>query len=275
MKRYFDTLHWRNLGDMSFRHKAFLLVLESVADPAGVVIWNPAEFEGLTGERFHKADIAALGDSHAVWMDRDRILLPGFMRFQYGTLSRRSPAHVKVWRALREHWPADVEGEGGEDEDDLDPHDVDFSAVARAWKALGVLSFLPDVQNERHPGHEPVWYRDAVLRADAACSSQSYEDGQLDGIPISVMEPLMQFFRYRQEKVVAALSKSDAIKWEWTTTQADAVINWTKDMLEECSERQVATALRRAVASNYKMPYDPRGEVKVGKEKPHSRHATP
>lgn len=240
MKIFFDTSRWTvDLAKLSFRHKTLLILLESLADPAGVVIWAQDTIEGLAGEKFLESDVDALG-YRAIWLDRSKILLPSYMKNQFGTLSRTAPPHKKVWKALREHW-----GECG---------DLLEEPFVTRWTELGIDEWIPPIGTERVGNQTPEWYIKLMERANGASACIIPRD-----FPESIKERISEFFAYRFRKAKQALNTMNADQWDWSINHAKVVVNETRRRLGKHTEQAVYDSFTNCMGNNHKTPYEPRG----------------
>ena len=104
MKRFFDTemvlRPW--FRSLDPRLKCLWLFMVSRCDMAGVIDmdWGLASF--AIGQPVTVADMQAM-NGNAVAIVGSKILIPGFIPFQYGELNDRSPVHKGVLKALESH----------------------------------------------------------------------------------------------------------------------------------------------------------------------------
>jgi len=244
MNIHFDTERWtRDLAKLSFRHKTLMILLESLADPSGVVVWAQDTIEGLAGEKFLESDVDALG-YRIVWLDRSKILLPSYMKTQYKTLSRSSPAHRRVWKCLRQHW-----GERG---------DLIEEPFVTDWKARGIDDWLPAIGNERIGKQTPEWYLKLMERAKGA--SQCYIPKEF---PEVIKERLLEFFAYRFRKAEQTLNVETSERWDWSINHARTIVNETKRQLTRHTETAIAKAITSAMSCNYRAPIEPRSKFEA------------
>ncbi len=248
MKRFLDTDRWYRLGDLSFEHKALLLLLESVADPSGVVVWNPDALEALAGRKFLESDIRMLGEHRVIWLDHSRLLLPEFLLFQYSTLSRKCKGHTKVWKALRDHWPMDEDGQ---------------DTFAEAWEELKIGHLVPPMRDERLASQRPPWYLELEARVKKAMAVKIPGN-----FPTEVAGQLQEYFAFRERNALRQKNKTDADRWDWTPEQAFGIIKTVTRWLCEYDPHGIVSALEMSWFGNSKTPFEPKPKFKLAKRSP-------
>jgi hypothetical protein len=104
VKRFFDTEMmlrpwYRSLEP---RLKCLWLFMVSRCDMAGVIDmdWELASF--AIGQQVSEPDMKAM-NGNAVPLGGNKILIPGFIPFQYGELKEHSPVHKGVFKVLESH----------------------------------------------------------------------------------------------------------------------------------------------------------------------------
>lgn len=104
MKRFFDTemvlRPW--FRALNPRLKCLWLFMVSRCDMAGVIDmdWGLASF--AIGQDVTPDDMPAM-NGNAVSIGKNKIMLPGFIPFQYGELNDKSPVHKGVFKVLESH----------------------------------------------------------------------------------------------------------------------------------------------------------------------------
>lgn len=238
MKRWSDTEHFERLGDMSFKLKALLFLLQCKADRVGVVLWNQKAFEGLAGgENFPKSDLDALG-KRVVWVDHERLLLPHFLAFQYGCLSRRSKAHACLFDALNQHFPREGDEVG--------------EPFVNWWVKKGIGHLLPEIVDEIHAGQTAVWERELKKSVE---DSRKWKPSGMDEEVISALE---EYYAMRCRMALRVTTKQDAAYWHWGREQAASVASLAKKWLKEHKPAAVALRIINAANGNRKDIYPPK-----------------
>lgn len=100
-KRFTETGIWEKewFMKLSPKHKCLFRFLTEKCDHAGV--WEP-NWQLATiyiGEKCDMSDLMVLNDQ-VEKLSNGKIWLPGFINFQYGKLSEKSPAHIPVFKSL-------------------------------------------------------------------------------------------------------------------------------------------------------------------------------
>lgn len=103
-KRFSDTLIWEKEWFMKLtpKHKCLFRYLTERCDPAGV--WEPNWTLATIyiGEKVDRSDLALLNDQIVI-LENGKIWLSGFIIFQYGKLSDKSPAHIPVFKSIEKN----------------------------------------------------------------------------------------------------------------------------------------------------------------------------
>ena len=104
MKRMTDTAKWENpwFRRLSPAMKSLWLYLCDKCDPAGVIEFDPEDATFRIGERITFKDLDEMG-ARVTKLKSGKYHLPGFLAFQYRTLSTDSPAHKPVFDAIKRH----------------------------------------------------------------------------------------------------------------------------------------------------------------------------
>lgn len=233
-----DTYRWRNpdFANLSFKHRSLMIVLECLADRAGVVEWDLGKFYEVSGKgvQFTRLDIDALGADNAVWLDDNyHILLSRFMKFQYKTLSRRSPAHVGVWSDIARWWgvPKDKYAQ--------EPF-MEFFAERMIHR------HAPEIKNEEHGALETQpWKIDSLA---------SIKRAQLvdipESLPDAIRDALDVMFKWREKIAARCRTKTDYHKFEWDEDKVEADIRQIKSMLLKYTEESVEAQIRNMPRTN-------------------------
>lgn len=103
-KRFTDTLIWEKEWFMKLpvKHKCLFRFLTERCDPAGV--WEPNWTLATIyiGEKCDASDLMLLNDQIEK-LPNGKIWLTGFINFQYGKLSEKSPAHIPVFKSIEKN----------------------------------------------------------------------------------------------------------------------------------------------------------------------------
>lgn len=103
-KRFCDTLIWEKewFMKLSPKHKCLFRYLTERCDPAGV--WEPNWILAslYIGEYVDQSDLLLLNDQ-VEKLPSGKIWLSGFILFQYGKLSEKSPAHIPVYKSIEKN----------------------------------------------------------------------------------------------------------------------------------------------------------------------------
>lgn len=103
-KRFIDTELWDKewFMELSAKHKLLLRFLFDRCDVAGV--WSPnwVLASVLLGEKVTKEDLEQLHDQ-VVLLEDGKVFIPGFIKFQYGKLSKDCKPHVPIYKLLDKH----------------------------------------------------------------------------------------------------------------------------------------------------------------------------
>jgi hypothetical protein len=104
MKRFTATEKWEKdwFTALSPKHKCLWQLLCDRCDAAGVWSANYRLASFLIGATVTKADIHAFGD-HVTMLPGGDVLIPTFVEFQYGKLSKDCMPHKPIFRALEKH----------------------------------------------------------------------------------------------------------------------------------------------------------------------------
>jgi hypothetical protein len=104
-KRFTDTAIWNKewFMDLSPTHKCLIRYLFDNCDPAGV--WKPNwKLASLhIGENVNELSLNSLPAHQYEILPNGKIFLPDFIKFQYSTLSDKSPAHKPVFLAIEKN----------------------------------------------------------------------------------------------------------------------------------------------------------------------------
>ena len=104
MKRFTETTKWSDPWFRKLKPEAKLLwlLLVDTCDNAGVVDpdWGLITF--VLGNETNEETLKQLG-SRAVLLPNGKVLVPSFVKFQFGTLSRDAKVHQSVFRVLDSH----------------------------------------------------------------------------------------------------------------------------------------------------------------------------
>jgi hypothetical protein len=235
----FVTDRWdHDFANLSPKHILLMIFMESKANPAGIFTWDQSAVEGHLKDRYNYSDVDALGH-RAIWLDRECVLIPSFLRVQYGKLSRACPAHKRVFAALESRW-----GKKG---------DLTVDPFIEAWTELGIDDHIPPIDDERIAGHVPAWYCALKSRADKAQHTPIPK-----AFPEQIQEDVAEFFAYRHRKAIQASSKDHGDKWDWSPDQARITIATVKDFLKRHTERSVHNAIQTAMGNNARTIFEPK-----------------
>lgn len=221
---------------LSFKHRSLLVVLECLADKAGVVEWDLGKIHEVAGAgvQFTRLDINALGSDNAVWLDDNcHILLSRFMKFQYGTLSRASPAHIGVWSDIARWWGVP------DDKFQTEPFLEFFSKKLIARHAPAIKG------EDRGPIETQAWKIESLAAIEAAKKVPIPND-----LPLSIQQAIASMFKWRETIASRCRNKTDAFKFEWDAEKASEDIRQTRAMLNKYTEESVETQLRNMPRAN-------------------------
>ena len=100
-KRFTDTKKWGDpwFSELSPKTKCLWVFLCDQCDEVGIWKVNLPLASFFLGEKVVHGDLEALG-RRLVWLGEDKVWLPGFLVFQYGTLSNKSKAHLGIMRKI-------------------------------------------------------------------------------------------------------------------------------------------------------------------------------
>jgi len=233
-----DAFRWRSVdfSCLSFKHRSLLVVLECLADKAGVVEWDLSKIYEVAGSgvQFTRLDINALGSDNAVWLDDNcHILLSRFMKFQYGTLSRASPAHIGVWSDIAKWWGVP------DDKFQTEPF-LEFFA-----KKL-IARHAPAIKGEdRGPIETQVWKIESLAAIESAKRVPIP-----DSLPLSIQQAIASMFKWREGIAARCRNKTDAAKFEWDAEKASEDIRQISVMLIKYTEESVETQIRNMQRAN-------------------------
>ncbi len=103
-KRFTDTDIWDKEWFMTLpvHHKLLIQLLYTKCDAAGVWTPNWALASMYIGVKVTVDDLKVLSDQVEV-LNSDKIFIPGFIKFQYGKLSKDCKPHIPVYRLLEKH----------------------------------------------------------------------------------------------------------------------------------------------------------------------------
>jgi len=103
-KRFTDTGIWEKewFMKLSPKHKCLFRYLTERCDPAGV--WEPNWHLATIyiGEKVDASDLMVINDQ-VEKLSNGKIWLIGFIDFQYGKLSDKSPAHIPVFKSIKKN----------------------------------------------------------------------------------------------------------------------------------------------------------------------------
>jgi HNH endonuclease len=103
-KRFTDTEIWEKewFMELSPKHKTLIMYLYSRCDAAGVwdINWGLASI--FIGDKVCAEDLHKIAD-HVSVMSHKKLFIPGFIKFQYGKLSRDCKPHIPIYRLLEKH----------------------------------------------------------------------------------------------------------------------------------------------------------------------------
>lgn len=219
---------------LSFRHRAFLIVLECLADKAGVVDWELEKINEVAGDGadFSRLDVKQLGIDNAIWMPGGTsILLSRFMKGQYGTLSRHCPAHDTVWQAIAKWWGVPAH-----------PHDQEPFVAFFSEKMI--FRHAPNIKDEDQGLDEPVWK--TRLKEEVAEAKKIEIPNSL---PMCIVEALRDCFDWRVRMALRSRIRTEGEKWTWTPEQADQDIKQVQSMLKRFTPEAVEVQLRNMIRS--------------------------
>jgi hypothetical protein len=233
-----DTNRWREMdfGQLPSRHRYFLIVLECLADKAGVVPWDLERINEVAGDGadFNRVDVHKLGRDNAVWMDGGvSLLLSQYMKRQYSQLSRDCRPHIQVWQAIERHW--------GRPKEPSEPEPF------IAWfEERGIRRHAPPIKNEDQGiGDVPGWKKRIIE-----------ELGQLDelsipkSIPKIVYDAMTDLFEWRREVAMKSITQSEGHKWSWTKRQANQDIDQIQRMLKTYTPEAIEENIRNSIRTN-------------------------
>ena len=232
-----DANRWRDqdFACLSFRHRAFLIVLECLADKAGVVDWELEKINDVAGDGadFSRVDVKQLGSDNAIWMPGGTaILLSQFMQKQYGVLSRHCPAHKQVWHAIVKWWGAPTH-----------PHEQEpFIAF---FSEKQIFRHAPKIKDEDQGLDEPPWK--TQLKAEATAAKKVEIPTSL---PMCIVEALQDCFDWRVRMALRSRIRTEGDKWAWTPEQAEQDIKQVQSMLRKFTSESVEVQLRNMIRSN-------------------------
>jgi hypothetical protein len=103
-KRFTDTDIWDKEWFMVLpaHHKLLMQLLYTKCDPAGVWTPNWVLASMYIGAKVTIEDLAPLSEQLEI-LDSGKIFIPGFIKFQYGKLSKDCKPHIPVYRLLDKH----------------------------------------------------------------------------------------------------------------------------------------------------------------------------
>ena len=240
MRIQFDTERWTgDLANLAPRYKLLLLLMDSLVDPAGVLVWSPTVIDGMLCDRYVDGDIDALG-SRVVRMPKNRILLPHYMKVQYGAISRAAYPHRRIWSAIAEHW--------GSRASISDPE-----PFVEAWTKMGIDHWLPDIVGERVASRRAPWFLELEERVKLADKVQIPEMW-----PKDVTNAFEEYMAYRRRKALQSMLASQANIWDWSFEQATSVVNTVERYLETFSNAAIVQSIERTIEANYRVLYEPK-----------------
>ena len=229
-----DANRWRDpdFSSLSFKHRALLIALECLADKAGVVDWNLDKIHAVVGDgpEITRLDIHSMGADHVVWMpDGCAVLLSQFMKSQYGTLSRKCPAHSPVWQAIKKWW--------GERES------IHHQEPFKAFFAEKLITrHGPLIKDEDQGGEVPAWKIRALEDAELVKAVVIPE-----ALPQCVYCAVKDMFAWRQRMVDRARIRTEGEKWTWTKEQAEHDIEQISSMLRTYTPESVEAQIRNMI----------------------------
>lgn len=231
-----DANRWRDVdfACLSFRHRSFLIVLECLADKAGVVDWELEKINEVAGDGadFNRLDVKQLGSDNAVWMPGGTcVLLSQFMKNQYGRLSRSCPAHKQVWQAIIKWWGRP------ESKHDREPF-LEFFAEKN------ITRHAPLIKDEDQGLDEPVWK--TRLKEEA----QKAQTIEIPGtLPLCVFDAMRDCFDWRVRMAMRSRIRTEGERWTWTYEQAEQDIKQVQNMLKRFTPESVEIQIRNMMRS--------------------------
>jgi len=232
-----DANRWRDqdFACLSFRHRAFLIVLECLADKAGVVDWELEKINGVAGDGadFTRLDVKQLGIDNAVWMPGGTaVLLSRFMQGQYGIISRRCPAHDQVFQAIVKWWGKPT-------------HLYEQEPFVAFFAEKSISRHAPRIKDEDQGLDEPPWK--TQLKADVAAARRIEIP---ESLPVCVSNAIQDCFDWRIRMALRSRIRTEGEKWTWTPEQAEQDIKQVQSMLRRFTPEAVEVQLRNMIRTN-------------------------
>ncbi len=244
MKIRLNTLRWQD-GDythLSHKHRWLLVCLECLADRAGVVEWDLDRLHLLAGSgvNYSRLDITALGSDYAVWMpDNYHILLSQYMQFQHVKLSRRCPAHHAIFDLIEKWWGKAEKGQ-------REPY-MEFMAQKT------ITRHAPTFMEEDQGNGEPAWKVQLKERV-----AESKGESMPDDIPAGIALELQNYFDWRCDLAVRAITKTDGMKHDWSASHVRDEIRRIRDWMNKFPTERIAQQLSLAKRENRLSFYPPK-----------------
>ena len=224
-----------DFGSLPSRHRYFLIVLECLADKAGVVPWDLERINEVAGDGsdFNRVDVHKLGRDNAVWMDGGvSLLLTQYMKRQYFKLSRKCRPHIQVWQAIERHWGASQPSE-------QEPFIAWFSEK-------GILRHAPPILDEDQGiGDVPGWKK-RIIEELSLISEVSIPKIW----PKIVHDAVADMFGWRHDMAMKSITQSEGHKWSWTKRQAYQDVEQIQRMLAIYTPEAIEETIRNLIRSN-------------------------
>lgn len=233
-----DTNRWREMdfNHLPSRHRYFLIVLECLADKAGVVPWDLERINEVAGDGadFNRVDANKVGRDNLVWMDGGvELLLTQYMQRQYGKLSRNCRPHIQVWQAIEKHWG-------------LAKNPSEREPFIKWFGEKDILRHAPTIKDEDQGiGEVPAWKNritEEVKRVEEVKIPPN--------MPKIVYDAVTDLFAWRQEMAMKSITQSEGHKWSWTKFQADQDIQQIQRMLLTYTPEAIEENIRNSIRAN-------------------------
>lgn len=188
-KRFTDTEIWDKEWFMNLpcRLKCLVKFVRDKADLSGV--WSPnwALANSYIGEPVNQDELLNIDDGRQFILAGKKILCLGFIEFQYGKLSEKSPVHRKVMQVLETHkipYKYPINRVQEEDKDKEEEKEVEKDKDKEYFGKSENLFIIPEMlkifqaHNTKYPASKDKDYKPLLSIANYLC-----EIGKLPGTP--------------------------------------------------------------------------------------------